>query len=175
MTTYVVASGCFWCIDAVFQRLKGVESSLTGYAGGDEADANYYRVMTGATGHAEAVRVTFEESVLPPGDLLDIFFLTHDPTTKDRQGADVGPQYRSALFYADDIQKKDFKAAIDRAQKLWDDPIVTELTPLEAFFEAEPEHQDYFSNNPGNPYCTVVINPKLTKAKQAYAKYFKEA
>ena len=175
MTTYVVASGCFWCIDAVFQRLAGVESSVTGYAGGNEADANYYKVASGTTGHAEAVSVTFDESILPSEDLLDIFFLTHDPTTKDRQGADVGPQYRSALFYADESQKADFEAAVQRAQKFWDDPIVTELSPLEEFFPAEPEHQDYLSNNPANPYCSVVINPKLTKAKQAYAKYFKEA
>lgn len=172
MTTYVVASGCFWCIDAVFQRLKGVESSVTGYAGGSEADANYYKVINGTTGHAEAVRVTFDETVLPTEDLLDIFFLTHDPTTKDRQGADVGPQYRSALFYADESQKADFEAAVRRAQKVWDDPIVTELAPLEAFFEAEPEHQDYFSNNPANPYCSIVINPKLNKARASYAKYF---
>jgi peptide-methionine (S)-S-oxide reductase len=172
MTTYVVASGCFWCIDAVFQRLKGVDSSVTGYAGGSEADADYYRVMTGTTGHAEAVQVTFDESVLPREDLLDIFFLTHNPTTKNRQGADVGPQYRSALFYADDSQKSEFEAAIKRAQILWDDPIVTELSPLEAFYPAEPEHQDYFSNNPANPYCAVVIHPKLTKARAAHAKYF---
>lgn len=172
MTTYVVASGCFWCIDAVFQRLKGVESSVTGYAGGSEADANYYKVASGTTGHAEAVRVTFDETVLPSEDLLDIFFLTHDPTTKDRQGADVGSQYRSALFYADESQKADFETAVRRAQKVWDDPIVTELAPLEAFFEAEPEHQDYFSNNPANPYCSIVINPKLNKARAKYAKYF---
>jgi peptide-methionine (S)-S-oxide reductase len=172
MTTYVVASGCFWCIDAVFQRLSGVKSSVTGYAGGNEADANYYKVASGTTGHAEAVRVTFDESILPCEDLLDIFFLTHDPTTKDRQGADVGPQYRSALFYADESQKADFEAAVQRAQKVWGDPIVTELAPLEAFFEAEPEHQDYFSNNPANPYCSIVINPKLNKARKAYAKYF---
>lgn len=172
MTTYVVASGCFWCIDAVFQRLKGVESSVTGYAGGAASDADYYKVASGTTGHAEAVRVTFDETVLSSEDLLDIFFLTHDPTTKDRQGADVGPQYRSALFYADESQKADFEAAVRRAQKVWDDPIVTELAPLEAFFEAEPEHQDYFSNNPANPYCSIVINPKLNKARKGYARYF---
>lgn len=172
MTTYVVAGGCFWCIDAVFQRLKGVESSVSGYAGGTQEDANYYKVATGTTGHAEAVRVTFDESVLPASDLLDIFFLIHDPTTKDRQGADVGPQYRSALFYADESQKSEFEAAMRRAEPIWDDPLVTELTPLEAFYSGEAEHQDYFSNNPANPYCSVVIQPKVSKAKAAYAHYF---
>lgn len=145
---------------------------MTGYAGGAASDADYYKVASGTTGHAEAVRVTFDETILPSEDLLDIFFLTHDPTTKDRQGADVGPQYRSALFYADESQKADFEAAVRRAQKVWDDPIVTELAPLEAFFEAEPEHQDYFSNNPASPYCSIVINPKLNKARATYAKYF---
>lgn len=172
MTTYVVAGGCFWCVDAVFRRLKGVTTSVSGYAGGSEADADYYRVATGSTGHAEAVEVTFDESLLPADDLLDIFFLVHDPTTKDRQGADVGPQYRSALFYTDESQKMAFEQAMARAESLWGKSVVTELAPLEAFYPGEAEHQDYFSNNPANPYCSVVINPKLTKARKAYSKYF---
>lgn len=174
MTTYVLAGGCFWCLDAVFRRLNGVEISLCGYGGGNEQDADYYRVSTGNTGHAEAVQVTFDETVIPANDLLDLFFLIHDPTTKDRQGNDVGSQYRSVMFYTNELQKTEFEAAITRAQRHWDNPIVTELTALDEFYEAEPEHQDYFTNNPANPYCSVVISPKIIKARQAYSKYFKE-
>ena len=174
MTTYVLAGGCFWCLDGVFRRLSGVRSSVTGYCGGDKQDAEYYRVASGSTGHAEAVQVTFDESILPTADLLDIFFLIHNPTTPNKQGADEGPQYRSAMFYADDSQKADFEAAIARAQQHWDDPIVTELSPLEAFYAAEPEHQDYFTNNPANPYCAVVIDPKIVKVRNEYTNYFKE-
>lgn len=174
MTSYVLAGGCFWCLDAVFRRLKGVVECVSGYSGGSSNDADYYRVATGATGHAETVRVTFDESVLPKEDLLDIFFLIHNPTTLNQQGADVGPQYRSDMFYDSNEQKVDFEAAIARAQTKWDDPIVTKLTRLETFYEAEPGHQDYFDTNPANPYCSVVISPKVTKARKNYAKYFKE-
>lgn len=174
MNTYVLAGGCFWCLDAVFRRLNGVESSVCGYTGGNEVDADYYRVMSGTTGHAESVQVTFDETIIPTADLLDIFFLIHDPTTKNRQGNDVGPQYRSAMFHANEDQKNQFIAAIERAQAHWDNPIVTELTPLEQFYEAEPEHQDYFTNNPANPYCSVIISPKIIKARNSYSKYFKE-
>lgn len=174
MTIYTLAGGCFWCLDAIFRRLKGVESSICGYSGGAEADARYYTIASGRTGHAESVKVTFDESIISRETLLDIFFLIHDPTTKDRQGNDVGPQYRSAMFYEDDDQKLEFEAAIMRAQTHWSDPIVTELSPLTAFHTAEPEHQDYFANNPANPYCSVVIDPKIIKARRAYASYFKE-
>ncbi len=173
MTNYVLAGGCFWCIDAVFRELRGVSDSVVGYAGGSERDASYYTVASGTTEHAESVRVTFDENVLPREALLDIFFASHNPTTKNRQGADVGPQYRSAMFYADDAQKMAFEAARDRAQKIWDNPIVTEITPLDSFYPAEPEHQDYFANNPANPYCSVVISPKLAKVRATYADYFK--
>jgi len=174
MTTYALAGGCFWCLDAVFRRLNGVDSSISGYSGGGDKDASYYRVASGETDHAETVQVTFDESILPTKDLLDLFFLIHDPTTKDRQGNDVGTQYRSAMFYKDDQQKKEFEAAIERAQAHWDNPIVTEITQLETFYEAEPEQQDYFNNNPANPYCYVIISPKIIKARNAYSKYFKE-
>lgn len=174
MTTYTLAGGCFWCLDAVFRRLKGVESSVVGYAGGSAEDADYYRVASGKTGHAESMQITFDESIIPKETILDIFFLIHNPTTKDRQGNDVGPQYRSAMFYESDDQKADFEAAIDRAQSHWDNPIVTELTPLEKFYPAEPEHQDYFNNNPGNGYCSIVIAPKIVKARKEYLKWFKE-
>lgn len=173
MTTYTLAGGCFWCLDAVFRKLKGVDSSLCGYTGGNEHDADYTRVASGRTGHAESVQVTFDESIIPAETLLDIFFLIHDPTTLNRQGADKGPQYRSAMFYADTTQKAEFEAAVARAQTHWDDPIVTELALLETFYEAEPEHQDYFENNPANPYCSIVIGPKVTKARREHKEWFK--
>lgn len=173
-TTFTLAGGCFWCLDAVFRRLRGVEILQCGYAGGDEKDADYYAVATGKTGHAEAVQVTIDETILPAKTLLDIFFLIHDPTTQDRQGADVGPQYRSALFYKDEAQKEVFEAAIERAQNHWENPIVTELSPLDRFYVAEPEHQNYFANNPANGYCSIVIAPKIIKARRAYAARFME-
>jgi peptide-methionine (S)-S-oxide reductase len=161
-------------LDAVFRRLKGVDKSICGYAGGSADDANYYRVASGKTGHAETVQVTFDEGIIPKETMLDIFFLIHDPTSLNKQGADEGPQYRSAMFYENDRQKTEFEAAVQKAQQLWDKPIVTELGPLEHFYEAEPEHQDYFSKNPASGYCYVVIEPKIVKARAAYTKYFKE-
>ena len=174
MTTYVLAGGCFWCLDAVYRRINGVTTSLCGYAGGTAKDADYYRVASGSTGHAESVQITFDETKLPASDLLDIFFLIHNPTTLNQQGADIGPQYRSAMFYAEDTQKEEFFAALERAKTHWDDPIVTEITNLEKFYQAEPEHQDYFTNNPTNPYCSIVIEPKVSKARKQYQHYFKE-
>lgn len=174
MKTYVLAGGCFWCLDAVFRRLKGIEVSVCGYTGGLAGDANYSSVCTGTTGHAEAVKVTFDESVLPSETLLDIFFLIHNPTTKNRQGADVGPQYRSAMFYADETEKQVFEEAVQRAQAHWDDPIVTEIVPLDTFYEAEANHQDFYTNNPVNGYCNIVISPKITKARQGYAQWFRQ-
>lgn len=174
MTTYTLAGGCFWCLDAVFRRLDGVQASISGYAGGSKQDADYYKVASGTTRHAESVQVTFDESKLPKKDLLDIFFLIHNPTTLNQQGADKGPQYRSAMFYTNEDQKSDFDAAIEWAKAHWDDPIVTEVSPLDTFYEGEAEHQDYFTNNPTNPYCSIVIDPKIIKARKQYAKYFKE-
>jgi len=174
MTTYTLAGGCFWCLDAVFRRLKGVESSLCGYAGGSAEDADYYRVATGKTNHVESVRIMFDEAVIPKETILDIFFLIHDPMSLNKQGADEGPQYASVLFYENDGQKKEFKSALQRAQANWDKPIVTRVEPLEKFYDAEPEHQDYFANNPANGYCSVVIAPKVNKARSEYVKWFKE-
>ncbi len=174
MTTYILAGGCFWCLDAVFRELKGVSESLCGYAGGSEADANYYTVANGTTDHAEAVKVTFDESVLPRDVLLDIFFAIHNPTTLNQQGADSGPQYRSAMFYVDEEQKKDFETAIERASKDWEDPIVTTLSPLDKFYVAEDEHQDYFNQNPFSGYCNFVISPKVKKARKNYSEYLKD-
>lgn len=174
MKTYVIAGGCFWCIDAVIRQLKGVVSSLCGYAGGTPATAHYYSVASGTTDHAEAVQVTFDETIIPAEILLDIFFLIHNPTTLNQQGADKGPQYRSVMFYENEVQAIEFKAAADRAQKNWDDPIVTEITLLEHFYEAKPEHQDYFNNNPANGYCSFVIAPKIVKARKAYQQWFND-
>lgn len=173
MTTYVLAGGCFWCLDAVFRELRGVSESLCVYAGGSESEANYYRVASGATAHAESVKVTFDETILPKDSLLDIFFAIHDPTTLNRQGADVGPQYRSAMFYADDEQRKEFDSAIERASADWKDPIVTVLSPLGEFFIAEAEHQNYFNNNPSSGYCNFVISPKISKTRKNFAQFFK--
>lgn len=175
MTTYVLAGGCFWCLDAVYRRLKGVTEVVSGYAGGNTDSPTYRDVSTGTTGHAESVQVTFDESVIPKEVILDVYFLIHDPTTLNRQGADVGTQYRSAMYYTTDTQKADFEAALERAKEHWTDPIVTELAPLIVFYPAEEEHQDYFNKNPGNGYCSIVIAPKIVKARAAYTSWFKES
>ncbi len=174
MITYTLAGGCFWCLDAVYRRIKGVESVVSGYAGGQVDDPSYEQVSTGSTGHAEAIQVTFDETVIPAETILDLFFLIHDPTTLNRQGNDSGTQYRSAMFYTDDMQKSSFESAVERAKEHWGDGIVTELTELEMFYPAEDYHQDYFNNNPGNGYCSIVIAPKIVKARAAYKKWFKD-
>jgi peptide-methionine (S)-S-oxide reductase len=175
MTTYILAGGCFWCLDAVYQRLKGVEKVVSGYSGGDLPYPTYDQVSMGNTGHAEVVEITFDESVIPAETILDIFFLIHDPTTLNRQGNDVGTQYRSAMYYADDEQKQQFESALERAKEHWGDSIVTEITQLLEFYPAEDYHQDYFNKNPGNGYCSIVIEPKIVKARSEYSKWFKEA
>lgn len=172
MTTYVLGGGCFWCLDAVFRRIRGVTSVVSGYAGGESLDPTYYQVASGTTGHAEVVQVTFDEAVIPAETLLGIFFTLHDPTTLNRQGADVGTQYRSVLLYTDNDQKAEFETAIHKAQVIWDDPIITELARLDTFYPAEPEHQDYFNKNPSNGYCSIVITPKITKVRTKYSEYF---
>ena len=175
MTTYVLAGGCFWCLDAVYRRVKGVTEVVSGYTGGQTLDPTYYQVASGETGHAEAVSITFDETLIPKDVILDLFFLIHDPTTLNRQGADVGTQYRSAMFYVDDDQRKEFEAAALRANDHWDDPVITQIVALEKFYPAENEHQDYFNKNPGNGYCTIVIAPKIVKARAAYKQWFKES
>ena len=174
MTTYVIAGGCFWCLDAVYRRLKGVTEVVSGYAGGGTLNPTYEQVSTGETGHAEVVQITFDESVIPSDVILDLFFLIHDPTTLNRQGADIGTQYRSAMYYTDETQKGVFEAAIERAKTHWEDPFTTEVAPLDTFYPAEEYHQDYFNNNPGNGYCSIVITPKIIKARSAYTKWFKD-
>lgn len=171
MTEFFIGGGCFWCIDAVFRQLKGVTLVESGYANG-EGTPDYYQVASGHTGHAEVVRVQFDESLLPTDTLLDIFFLIHNPTTRNRQGADVGPQYRSCMLYTSNEQRSLFEIARDRAQALWDDPIVTEITPLDRYYAAEAEHQNYFNKQPASGYCSIVIAPKIIKARATYAEWF---
>lgn len=174
MTSFVLGGGCFWCLDAVYRRIHGVTKVESGYAGGDEQSAHYSAVVTGATKHAEVVRITFDRSVIPSEVILAIFFLIHDPTSLNKQGADEGPQYRSVMFYDGLDQKETFEKAIESAQHLWDNPIITEITPLQKFNQAEDEHQDYFSKHPETGYCQLVIEPKVTKARKTYTKWFKE-
>jgi len=168
--TATLAGGCFWCLEAVFQELQGVESVQSGYAGGHVPDPSYERVSTGATGHAEVVQVTFDPAVLPFRDLLRIFFTIHDPTTLNRQGADVGTQYRSAIFYHTPGQQADATQVIAELEQahVWKDRIVTEVAPFEAFYPAEEYHRDYYGRNPTQSYCRVVIAPKVSKLRKQY-------
>lgn len=174
MTKFVLGGGCFWCLDAVFRRLKGVANVESGYAGGTIASPTYAQVSTGTSGHAEVVRVQFDETALPAKTLLDIYFLIHDPTTINRQGNDIGPQYRSIMLFSDNGQKEAFEVAKLHAQDHWENPIVTEIIPLDTFYRAEEEHQDYFNKNPESGYCQIIIAPKVAKARKEYAKWFKE-
>lgn len=164
--TAVFASGCFWCTEAVFERVPGVKRVVSGYTGGHTANPTYKQICEGDTGHAEATRIEFDPAVVSYARLLEVFFESHDPTTLNRQGADEGTQYRSAIFYASDAQKAAAEAAKLAAQKDFDDPIVTEIAPLGKFHEAEDYHQDYFKNNPNAGYCTFVIKPKVKKLQQ---------
>ncbi len=158
--------GCFWCVEAVFERLRGVESVVSGYAGGKTKNPTYDDICRGDTGHAEVVRITFDPSVITFGQLLEVFWEAHDPTTLNRQGADVGTQYRSVIFYHDEAQKQAALKSRDAASPKFSNPIVTEISPLPEFYTAERYHQDYFANNPYQPYCMVVISPKLRKLEK---------
>lgn len=166
--------GCFWCVEAVVQRLEGVESVVSGYAGGETLHPTYRDICTGTTGHAEVVQVTFDADVLSFEDLITIFMTSHDPTTLNRQGADSGTQYRSIVLYHDDEQKATTEKVINALQEAFPSPIVTQLVPLEKFYPAEKYHQDYYNNNASAGYCMVVINPKIKKLKQYYADRLKK-
>ena len=176
METATLAGGCFWCLEAVFNRLRGVDRVESGYAGGHVPNPSYRAVCTGSTGHAEVVQVDYNPQDISYRDLLEVFFATHDPTTLNRQGHDVGTQYRSAIFYHNDAQKQDAERVIAEltAQKTFDDPIVTEVVPLEKFYPAEDYHREYYDRNPEQPYCQVVISPKVSKLRQKYAEKLKE-
>jgi len=166
----ILAGGCFWCLDAVFRQLRGVELVESGYAGGTVPNPTYRHVCTGETGHAEAVRITFDPNVISYRDLLGVYFTVHDPTTLNRQGGDVGTQYRSAVYYVNDAQRQAARDVMDELtkEKVWDDPIVTELEPAPTFYPAEEYHQDYYENNTQQPYCAVVIAPKVAKVRKKY-------
>jgi peptide-methionine (S)-S-oxide reductase len=171
-----LAGGCFWCLEAVFDELKGVVSVESGYSGGVVGHPSYRDVCTGRTGHAEAVRVTFAPEVLSYRDLLHVFFAVHDPTTLNRQGADVGTQYRSAIFYHDEEQKLAAERVIRELneQHIWERPIVTELAELQNFYTAEDYHQEYFANNPYQPYCMAVVAPKVAKFRKQFVDRLKK-
>ncbi len=175
METFVLAGGCFWCLDAVYRTLDGVHDVVSGYTGGSVPNPSYELVCTGTTGHAEAVEVSFDPAVIPADIILDVFFTLHDPRQLNRQGNDVGTQYRSAMFYQGEEQKARFEAALVRAGELWDGGIVTTLEPLGEFYRAEEYHQDFFAKNPGQGYCMAVAAPKVTKVRKAYASYIKAA
>jgi peptide-methionine (S)-S-oxide reductase len=171
MESYVLAGGCFWCLDAVYRTLKGVDDVVSGYTGGTTSHPSYEAVCTGTTGHAEVVRVDFDPDVIPREVVLDVFFTLHDPTQLNRQGADVGTQYRSAMFFADDAQREAFETARDRAADWWPSQLVTTIEPLGEFFRAEEYHQDFFAKNPGQGYCLAVALPKVNKIRRSYAEY----
>jgi peptide-methionine (S)-S-oxide reductase len=164
------AGGCFWCTEAVYAQLKGVHAVTSGYIAGQNANPTYEQVCTGQTGHAEAVEISYDPQQVAYEKLLEVFFSTHDPTTKNRQGADVGTQYRSGVFYHDDAQKKTAEEVIAKldAAKVFPGKIVTEVTPASTFYPAEKYHQDYFANNPFQPYCQAVVSPKVDKVRKVF-------
>jgi len=170
METTTLGGGCFWCLEAVYDQLKGVTDVVSGYAGGQVDNPTYKQVCSGRTGHAEVVQVTFDPAVISFEDILDVFFTIHDPTTLNRQGADVGTQYRSAIFTHSPEQKAAAEAVIRRVEEqgLWPNPIVTEVALLDVFYPAENYHQEYYENNPNAGYCRVVIAPKVAKFRKAY-------
>jgi peptide-methionine (S)-S-oxide reductase len=165
-----LAGGCFWCLEAVFDELRGVESVESGYTGGGTGNPTYREVCSGTTGHAEVVQVKFDANVLSYRDLLNVFFAIHDPTTLNRQGGDTGTQYRSAIFYHNDEQKQIAEEAIKdlNSQQIWDKPIVTDLTAFDKFHVAEDYHQEYYANNPDQPYCQAVVAPKVAKFRKHF-------
>jgi peptide-methionine (S)-S-oxide reductase len=171
MEIATLGGGCFWCLEAVFEQLRGVAKVESGYAGGHAAAPTYRQVCSGDTGHAEVVQVSFDPAMLSYREILEVFFAIHDPTTLNRQGADVGTQYRSAVFYHTPAQKQTAEQLIAElsAAKVWDRPIVTEVVPFQAFYKAEDYHQGYYQQNPGQAYCQVVISPKVAKLRQRFA------
>ena len=163
-------AGCFWCVEAIFERVNGVQSVVSGYAGGETENPTYRQVSTGTTGHAEVVQITFQPDLISYAGLLEIFFRTHDPTTLNRQGADVGTQYRSLILYHSETQRQLAEEAIRELQAagIWEDPIVTRVEPFKTFYPAEDYHQEYFAENPGQAYCRMVIQPKVEKFEKVF-------
>ena len=171
-----LGGGCFWCLEAVYVELEGVQAVVSGYAGGHVPNPTYEQVCSKTTGHAEVVQVTYDPDRVSYRELLEVFFTIHDPTTPNRQGADVGPQYRSAIFYHDEKQRETAEAVIDAvtSEKIWSNSIVTEVSPLDVFYPAEAYHQNYFARNPYQGYCRVVIAPKVAKFRKAYVDRLKK-
>ena len=175
METATLGAGCFWCVEAVFQELKGVKSVVSGYTGGDDSDANYKDVCSGSTDHVEVAQIVFDPSVISFETILEVFWTTHDPTTLNRQGNDAGSQYRSGIYYNSKTQKETAEISIKEvATKIWDDPIVTEIEQLGKFYSAEQYHQNYYNLNPNQGYCRAVINPKLAKFRKKFKSLLKE-
>jgi peptide-methionine (S)-S-oxide reductase len=172
--TAVLGGGCFWCLEAVYNELRGVNSVISGYAGGSVPNPSYEQVCGGRTGHAEVVQVAFDPSEISYRDLLDVFFTIHDPTTLNRQGNDVGEQYRSIILYSSEDQERVAREALSEAAALWPRPIVTQVLPLERFYPAEAYHQNYFEQNPYQPYCQIIIAPKVAKARQKFLERLKQ-
>ncbi len=173
--TAIFGAGCFWCVEAIFQRLKGVESIESGYTGGTVENPTYKQVCTGETGHAEVAKIIFNPDVISFNELLEVFWTTHDPTTLNQQGADIGTQYRSAVFYLNDEQKRQAeKSKSEIATQIWDGSIVTEITPLKKYYKAEDYHQNYFNQNSDQSYCRFVINPKLEKFRKKFRDKIKD-
>ena len=166
-----LGGGCFWCLEAVYQQLEGVQRVVSGYAGGHVANPTYEQVCGKKTGHAEVVQLTFDPAIVSYRDILEVFFSIHDPTTTDRQGNDVGPQYRSVIFYHDDEQRRVAEEIVAElgAEHAYEEPVVTEIKPLDAFYAAEQYHQNYYSQNSAQPYCAFVISPKIAKFRKKFA------
>ena len=168
LETAIIGGGCFWCLEAAYKMVNGVVDVQSGYSGGDMPNPTYEQVCSGKTGHAEVVRIRFDSRIISYEDILDIFWVIHDPTTLNRQGNDVGTQYRSVIFYLNDNQEEVAKKSIELVAKLWTDPIVTELSIFRNFYPAEDYHNDYFTRNPESAYCQLIINPKLNKLRSKF-------
>ena len=173
MEKFVLAGGCFWCLDSAYVQFKGITDVTCGYTGGKSPNPTYEQVCNGNTGHAEVVWIEFDPSVITSDDVLDIFFTVHDPTQLNRQGNDIGTQYRSGMFYSSPEQKDIFEAAIERAKEIWGEGIVTEVTPLGDFYRAEEYHQDFFAKNPNQGYCVAVVAPKVAKVRNKFTALLK--
>ena len=169
METFVLGGGCFWCLDSAYVQFKGIVDVTCGYTGGSAVNPTYEEVCNGNTGHAEVVSISFDESVISSKQVLDIFFTLHDPTQLNRQGNDIGTQYRSSMFYSSAEQKQVFESAVERAQQIWGQGIVTELAPISEFYRAEEYHQDFFAKNPNQGYCVAVVAPKVAKVRGKFS------
>ena len=173
MNSFVLGGGCFWCLDSTYMQFKGVDDVEVGYMGGASSNPSYEQVCDGNTGHVEVAKVIFDESIVPSEVILDMFFTLHDPTQLNRQGNDIGSQYRSAMFYENDEQRTLFEAARDRAMELWGPAIVTEIVPVETFWIGEEYHQDFFEKNPNQGYCNAVVAPKMAKVRAKFTEFLR--